>query len=97
MSDAVSYFYFRNSRYNVTVAYRRNDDGTASYGASFCRPTDQFVKSMGRKIAEGRLINNDVKVFNPPISRLGLHEKIVESISQGFPGYSPRGFTGSES
>lgn len=87
-----SYFYLRNDQYNATIAYRRNEDGTVSYGASFCRPSDTFVKTMGRKIAKGRMINNAVQVFEAPSERWSLHEKIVDSIRLGLPGYAPRRF-----
>lgn len=87
-----SYFYLRNDQYNATIAYQRNEDGTVSYGASFCRPTDPFVKSMGRKIAEGRLLNNAVRVFGAAPERWSLHEQIVSSIRDGLPGYAPRRF-----
>jgi hypothetical protein len=45
-----------NLRY--TVAYRRVDSRTIQYQAAFCSPGDAFDRSIGRKIAEGRLASN---------------------------------------
>jgi hypothetical protein len=87
-----SYFYLRNNEYNVTVAYRRNENGTVSYGASFCRPTDSFVKSMGRKIAEGRMNSNTFFVTDVPAERWNLHDRIISSIREARPCYVPRRF-----
>jgi len=87
-----SYFYLRNDQYNVTIAYTRNDNSTVSYGASFCRATDPFVKSMGRKIAEGRMVTNTFFVYDPPSERWQLHESIIKSICKNRPAYSPRRF-----
>lgn len=84
-----SYFYHRTSHYNVTVAYRRNNDGTVSYGASFCRPTDSFSKSLGREIATGRLDIAFPTIANPPSERWALHEIILRRLENQEFGYVP--------
>jgi len=90
--SSTSYFYLRNDEYNATIAYRRNENGTVSYGVSFCRPTDPFVKAMGRKIAEGRMTNNTFFVTDAPAERWNLHERIINSIRESRPSYAPRRF-----
>lgn len=87
-----SYFYLRNNEYNATIAYCQNEDDTVSYGASFCRPTDCFVKSMGRKIAKGRMNSNTFFVSNVPAERWSLHNRIISSIREERPSYVPRRF-----
>ena len=96
------FFYHRNDNWNVTVAYSRNGN-SVSYGASFCRPEDQFEKRMGRKIASGRLAlvhsadpcwaDQSLISVDDDAMRWEVHEAILESLNRGDYGYIPRNFT----
>lgn len=46
----------------TTVAYRRTDAGI-EYGVSKCHPRDNYVKSLGRIKANGRLTSKSHKTF----------------------------------
>ena len=83
------FFYHRNDNYDVTVAYRRRDDNSVAYGAAFCAPDDQFVKSRGRQIAIGRIASS-LNVSDAQ-SRADVHEVILNHI-RGFCDYAPNGF-----
>ena len=89
MNENTCYFYHRDDRYNTTVAWRRNDDGSVSYGAAFCRPSDPFVKSLGRKIAQGRLALCSLPSTAAPVTRRAVHEEILRNIEAGIYGYEP--------
>lgn len=89
----VCYFYHRSKRYNVTVAYRRRHDNTVSYGAAFCRPEDQFVKRLGRRIAIGRMDTFEHVIQNPGASRWEVHEAILDALTrQDLTHYVPENF-----
>ena len=103
MNENTCYFYHRDARYNTTVAWRRNDDGSVSYGAAFCRPSDPFVKSLGRKIAQGRLALTSwssrgrlalcsLPSTAAPVTRRAVHEEILRNIEAGIYGYEPACF-----
>jgi hypothetical protein len=92
MNGNTCYFYNRGSRYNTTVAYRRNEDGSVTYGAAFCRPSDPFVKTMGRKIAQGRLVLANISIKNAPSFRPDLHDEILRRIENQEFGYVPSCF-----
>jgi len=85
-----NYFYYRNNKYNVTIAYN-SSEGYVTYGASFCRPGDNFTKSLGRKIAEGRM-NSCNKKFVAPGTRWMTHELILTDLEAGEVEYAPRSF-----
>lgn len=91
MNENTCYFYHRGARYNATVAWRRNEDGSVAYGAAFCRPSDSFVKSLGRKIAQGRLNLASTSIAAPG-SRRGVYEEILRNIKGGLHGYEPTCF-----
>jgi hypothetical protein len=92
MNGNTCYFYNRGGRYNTTVAYRRNEDGSVTYGAAFCRPSDSFVKTMGRKIAQGRLALANISIENAPSFRPDLHNEILRRIESQEFGYMPSCF-----
>tara|TARA_B110000211_G_scaffold68969_1_gene79653 strand:+ start:521 stop:841 length:321 start_codon:yes stop_codon:yes gene_type:complete len=92
MNENTCYFYHRGSRYNATVAWRRNEDGSIAYGAAFCRPSDSFVKSLGRKIAQGRLNLAVASCPAAPASRRDVYEEIIRNIEVGLYGYEPTCF-----
>ena len=61
MTDKVKFAHMKidlgtNKSGYITVAYQE-DEETATYGAAFCSPTDQFNKAKGRMIAQGRLLS----------------------------------------
>ena len=80
--SGVCYFYHRSKRYNVTIAYQRRADNTVAYGASFCRPRDQFVKQRGREIALGRMCAYDHILANPGGARWEVHEAILDALTR---------------
>lgn len=93
MNNNVCYFYHRTSNYNVTVAYWRDQEGNVSVGASFCRPTDKFNKSLGREIADGRACHdNRMMISNPPAERWNLHNEILKMLESKPVNYIPRRF-----
>ena len=96
--DKNTCYFYHNGTYRVTVAYQRNpEDGSVAYGASFCRPGDQFTKTRGRQIAEGRM-NLVLKSFprvniqNAPPERWALHEEILRRLEAQEFGYVPTCF-----
>ena len=91
MNGNTCYFY-HNGTYRTTIAYQRNSDGSVSYGASFCRPTDQFTKQLGRKIAEGRMNLMVPAIKNAPAERWALHEEILRRLEAQEFGYVPTCF-----
>ena len=91
MNGNICYFY-HNGTYRTTIAYQRNDDGTVSYGASFCRPTDQFTKQLGRKIALGRMRFQLPLIHNAPEARWALHEEILRRLEAREHRYVPSCF-----
>lgn len=59
-SDHVKFFHFVVNNGHATAAYRLDDNvksnvRTVRCAFSFCSPRDQFVKSLGRTRANGRL------------------------------------------
>tara|TARA_Y100001963_G_C6666396_1_gene392947 strand:- start:287 stop:586 length:300 start_codon:yes stop_codon:yes gene_type:complete len=82
-----SYFYHNERQYKVTIAYRRehaipNRESKVIYGASFCHPSDQFNKKVGREIAEDRMNGGDSIISMPFDSkRYEVHEAILENLS----------------
>ena len=91
------FFYHRNDSWNVTIAYLRDGDAV-HYGASFCRPEDQFEKRMGRKIASGRLALSAGSVMaatfvGDKAMRWEVHEAILESLERRDYDYIPQNFT----
>lgn len=84
-----SYFYATVRGYKVTVAYKRSlDRTTVEFGAAFCRPTDPFLKRMGRQIAEGRMNTHfNALEISPDMSRFDMHTAIVDSLQ--FCDYAP--------
>ena len=91
-NNTTSYFYHRNSDFNVTIAYQRLDDGSAVYGAAFCRKGDQFSKRIGRRIAEGRMRIYEPTVSNAPTERWALHQQILDRLNFREFGYIPETF-----
>ncbi len=91
MNGNTCYFY-RNGTYRTTIAYQRNYDGSVSYGASFCRSSDQFTKARGRKIAEGRMDQMIPTIVNAPSERWALHEEILRRLEAQEFGYVPSCF-----
>ena len=77
-----SYFYHRDGNYDVTFAYKRSSDHVL-FGAAFCNPKDQFSKSMGRKIAEGRMESAAVDsiAIDPESTRFQVHDMLVEALA----------------
>jgi hypothetical protein len=78
-----SFFYYRSSKWNITVAYRRSSDRSqVIYGAAFCRLTDRFDKRLGRQIAEGRMreCTEFISTPNEP-TRLNTHFAILSHLS----------------
>lgn len=92
-NKVTNYFYHRNNRYNVTIAYRRSDDGTVEYGASFCRKNERFVKRIGREIAVGRMNTYVSCIEDAPTERWMLHEEILERLEDREDSYVPNSFT----
>ena len=84
--------FYHNGTYRTTIAYQRNSDGSVSYGASFCRSTDQFTKARGRKIAEGRMDQMIPTIVNAPSERWALHEEILRRLEAQEFGYVPSCF-----
>ena len=80
MYREVSYFYHRDGNYNITFAYRRAADHVL-FGAAFCSPKDQFSKSMGRKIAEGRMnaVGDGVEIGEEH-TRFQIHDLLVGAL-----------------
>lgn len=76
------YFYHRTKRYNVTVAYRRQEDSSVVYGAAFCRPEDQFSKRRGREIALGRMETYEHIIRHPGGARWEVHESILDRLTR---------------
>jgi hypothetical protein len=88
------YFYHNERDYQVTIAYKRvhitwDPVENASlgyrviyYGASFCHPSDQFNKKIGRGIAKDRLNDGGSTVSVPFASkRYEVHEAILRNLS----------------
>lgn len=89
----VCYFYHRDSRYSVTVAYQRRNDNSVAYGAAFCRPEDKFVKRRGRQIALGRMQNHTSVIQDPGSTRWQVHESILSHFTGEFvANYVPNNF-----
>ena len=89
------YFYKRENGYSVTVAYRRLNNDWISYGAAFCHNKDQFRKSMGRAIAEGRMnlsskSGNAISVVTAEC-RADVHDIILKDLRDQCT-YAPNGF-----
>jgi len=82
MYRETSYFYHRDGSYDVTFAYQRGDDHVL-FGAAFCNPKDQFSKSMGRRIAEGRMASIAVEVIaiSPENTRFQVHDMLVDALN----------------
>jgi hypothetical protein len=85
MYRETAYFYLRNGIYDVTFAYRRSHD-TVLFGAAFCNPKDQFSKTMGRKIAEGRMMTDQFFpqyciAIDPGSTRFQVHDMLVAALS----------------
>jgi hypothetical protein len=82
MYRETSYFYHRDGSYDVTFAYQRADDHVL-FGAAFCNPKDQFSKSMGRRIAEGRMGSIAVEAIpiSPESTRFQVHDMLVSALS----------------
>ena len=91
MNGNTCYFY-HNGTYRTTIAYQRNSDGSVTFGASFCRPSDQFTKARGRKIAEGRMKCWIPTIVNAPSERWALHEEILRRLNSQEFGYVPSCF-----
>lgn len=92
-NGSVSYFYHRTNRYNVTIAYQRRGDNTVAYGASFCRPGDQFSKRRGREIALGRMHTHDNIISKPGSARWEVHESILLQLTRSdYVSYAPENF-----
>lgn len=87
-----NFFYYRNKRYRVTIAYRRNENGVVEYGASFCRNTDRFVKKIGRQIAVGRMNTYFSSIEDAPTERWMLHEEILSHLEAKLEAYVPENF-----
>ena len=107
MNNNICYFYHRADGYNVTIAYSALEEPfrgppagkyRIAFGAAFCNSSDQFSKSMGRAIAEGRMNTppdrdsgapSDVPVsIDDP--RWRIHEKILKTLP--FVSYAPENF-----
>lgn len=80
---STSYFYYRSSKWNITIAYRRSTDRSrVVYGAAFCRNTDRFDKRLGRQIAEGRMQERpEVILTSNESTRLNTHFAILTHLS----------------
>ena len=93
MEDSISYFYHRDSKYDVTIAYKRVDNWSrVIYGAAFCHSNDCFNKTLGRKIAHGRMDSNNYSFeCGGEGGRFGIHETILNKLSNDYE-YSPRQF-----
>lgn len=68
------FIYRPKGRRMVTVAYRRNDDGTLSYGAVIFKkdsPSEQYSKSVLRQQALERLSTAPVTVETPKVDHVG--------------------------
>ena len=83
MYRETSYFYHRDGNYDVTFAYKRAEDHVV-FGAAFCNPKDQFSKSMGRMVAEGRLnVGPRVNVsINSDTTRFQVHDLLVDALHE---------------
>ncbi len=83
MYRETSYFYHRDGLYDVTFAYKRAEDHVVC-GAAFCNPKDQFSKSMGRMVAEGRLnVGPRINVaISSDATRFQVHDLLVEALSE---------------
>ena len=93
--DNTCYFYKRENGYSVTVAYRRLNRDWISYGAAFCHSKDQFKKSRGRAIAEGRMnlfakSGQALSVLSAEC-RADVHSLILRDIRDSC-AYAPNGF-----
>ena len=91
---STNYFYYRTERYNATVAYTSTDDNKIIFGASFCRPGDNFVKKLGRQIAEGRMNSNENWFFKSENERrCDTHSVILSYLDgRGDVSYTPKSF-----
>ena len=83
MYRETSYFYHRDGLYDVTFAYKRAENHVV-FGAAFCNPKDQFSKSMGRMVAEGRLdVGPKINVaINNETTRFQVHDLLIEALSE---------------
>lgn len=60
--DDVRYVYVRNITRPVTIAYMFDDkDEQIVYNFAECSKKDQFIKSVGRAVATGRLLSDSHK------------------------------------
>lgn len=82
MYRETSYFYHRDGNYDITFAYKRGKDHVL-FGAAFCNPRDQFSKSMGRKIASGRMNSHHDEIsISPESTRFQVHDLLVDSLGE---------------
>jgi|15BtaG_2_1085339.scaffolds.fasta_scaffold09410_5 hypothetical protein len=98
MNERTCYFYHRpnNSKFGVTVAYKRNlVENAVIFGAAFCRKGDQFSKKRGRTIATGRLstVPSAIALPNDPegTPRFDVHSMIL-SYLENVCDYAPQTF-----
>lgn len=59
------------SKAALTIAVRYNGDGTATAGFAFCSPGDNFSRSKGRKLAEGRMVSTVFSWLFPGVMGTG--------------------------
>lgn len=50
-----------NVKTRATIAFQTNGD-SIEYAVAFCSPKDNFSRTIGRSIAEGRLKKNPIKI-----------------------------------
>lgn len=78
----VSYHYAQVGEYRVTIAYQRSRDrASIRWGVAFCRATDQFVKRLGRTIADGRM-SDDLLQIPASWERHEVHEWLITLASR---------------
>lgn len=85
MTKHISFLYYRNASSPFTVAYTYDKlTGESTYGVSFCNKCEkQFVKKIGRDLAEKRLLENPVTLWlRSYLIREELHHQIIKSIQQ---------------
>ena len=75
-----------NPRGGVTIAYRKNEDGTITYAPAMCSQKDNFERAAGRAISEMRLLNgseyNHTTPF--PVEERAFAEQLNFELGLGF-------------
>lgn len=75
-----------NPRGGVTIAYRKNEDGTISYAPAMCSKKDNFARADGRAISEMRLLNGSEynNTTAEPMDERAFAEQLNFELGLGF-------------